>query len=228
MRTYRVSALASAALRLWRGWTVLVPVVIVNAVLQALLVWPPFTYDATWYVVVSAVISAIVFLIAYGLLAVVALRVADGRVGWSVAIAGLRANLARYTVWAVVMSVVVIIGLALYTIPGLVVLAITPFLLFAALDGRPKPLAVNFHTIGRRFWRWLVTVVITGIGVLLGSVIAGFTEFFWRGGIGAFLVWLVGGLLFAWVTVAWGLIYRSAWAEPGVPEAIHDPDLAPA
>ena len=31
---------------------------------------------------------------------------------------------------------------------------------------------------------------------------------------------MVGGLLLAWVTVAWALIYRSAWAEPTEPEVV--------
>lgn len=229
MRTYRFSALASAALRMWRGWSVLVPVIVVNALLQGLLVWPPYTYDSGVYTVVSAILSAVVFLVSFGLVAAVALDVAAGRVGWSQAWGRLRTHLGRYAVWAVLLSVVVVVGLAIHTIPGLVVLALTPFLLLAALDGQPNPLACNFHTMGRRFWRWLVTVAISGTGVLLGTVIAGFTVFFWRGGIGAALVWLVAGLLLAWVTVAWGLVYRSAWAEPAPAAAeAADPDLEPA
>ena len=44
------------------------------------------------------------------------------------------------------------------------------------------------------------------------------------------LVWLVGGLVLAWFTTAWALIYRSAWAEPSEPEAADDApaDDAPA
>ena len=217
MSTYRVSALASAAVRLWRGWTVIVPVVIANALLQALLVWPAFTYDSGWYTLVSAVVSAVVFLLAYGLVGVAALGVPSGRVGWKAAWAALRIRLAPYSLWAVLLLVVVAIGLAFYTVPGLLVLAATPFLLLASLDGRRNPLAVNFRTIGRRFWRWLVTMAITGVGVLVGSLAAGFTAFFWRGGIASALVWLVAGLLLAWVTVAWALIYRSAWPPVGAP-----------
>lgn len=228
MRTYRISALASAAVRMWRGWTVLVPVVIVNALLQGLLVWPPFTYDSGVYTAVSAVASALVFLFSYGLVCSVALQVADGRVGWGTAWGRLREHLGRYILWAVLLSVVVIVGLAIHTVPGLLALAATPFLLIATLDGRPNPVAVNFRTIGHRFWRWLVTTALAAAGILLGTIIAGFTAFFWRGGVAAILVWLVAGLLIAWVTVAWGLIYRSAWAEPAWPEPAPDPDLEPA
>lgn len=220
MDTYRASSLASAAVRMWRGWSVLVPVVVVNAVLQGLLVWPPFTYATGWYTVLSAVVSGLVFLVAYGLVASVALGVPGGRVGWAQAVGALRAHGSRYALRAVLLLVVVSAGLAVYTLPGLLVMALTPFLLLAALDGARNPLVVNLRTIGRRFWRWLVTVLITGAGVLLGSVLAGLTAFFWRGGIAALLVWLVGGLLLAWVTVAWALIYRSAWAEPSEPEVV--------
>ena len=56
---YRVSSLASGFVRMWRGWRVILPVVVANAVVQALLVWPPYTYDSGWWVVVSALISAL-------------------------------------------------------------------------------------------------------------------------------------------------------------------------
>ena len=225
MQTYRVSALASAAVRMWRGWSVIVPVVVVNALVQALLVWPAFTYDSGWYTALSAVVSAVAFALAYALVASVALDVPSGRVGWAQAWSRVRTNLVGYALWAVLLLVVVSVGLAVYTVPGLLVLALTPFLLIAALDGRGNALAVDVRTIGRRFWRWLVTVAITGVGVLLGSVIAGFTAFFWRGGIAAALVWLVGGLLLSWITVAWGLIYRSAWMPVPDEPAAATPDL---
>jgi hypothetical protein len=192
---------------------VIVPVVILNALVQALLVWPAYTYDSGWYTALSAVLSGVAFLVAYGLVASAALDVPVRRVGWRQVWARLRTHLGRYALWAVLLLVAVSIGLAIYTVPGLLVMALTPFLLLAALDGRPNPVATNFRTVGRRFWRWLLTVTIVGLGVLLGSLIAGFTAFFWHGGIGSALVWLVGGLLLAWITVGWALIYRSAWTE---------------
>jgi hypothetical protein len=198
---------------MWRGWSVIVPVIIVNAAVQALLVSPEYTYGSGWYTAVSAVLSGVAFLAAYGLVACVALDVPAGWVGWGQAWSRLRSHLGRYVLWAVLLLIVVSVGLAVYTIPGLLVLALTPFLLLAALDGRANPLAANLRTIGRRFWRWLVTVAIVGIGVLIGTIVAGLTAFFWRGGIGSALVWLVGGLLLSWIAVAWALIYRSAGDE---------------
>ena len=69
MRTYRVSALASALVRMWRGWAVIVPVVIVNAILQALLIWTDPTPGDGAVPVLLALASALVFIVAYGLAA---------------------------------------------------------------------------------------------------------------------------------------------------------------
>lgn len=213
-RLYRVSALFSGFVRMWRGWQVIVPVVVANAVVQALLVWPPFTYDTGWWTVMSAVISAVMFGIAFGLVASTALHVADGPVPWSQATSTLRAHLPSYTLWAVAWLLAVSIGLALNTFPGLIVAALTPFLLLAALDGHRNALGRNLRTLGRRFWRWLLTVVIIGIVLLVGDLSAGLFTFFTRNPLAALVVWLLGGLVLAWFTTAWALIYRSAWTDP--------------
>ncbi len=226
MKTYRVSALGSAAVRMWRGWTVIVPVVVINAVLQALLIWPdPVPGQGTWPIVL-AVLDAIVFLIAYGLISATALHVAEGKVGWPRALATLRAQASRYAIWAVALTLAAVVARAFYTLPVLLVLALTPFLLLAVLDGQRNPVAANFGTIGRRFWRWLVTVVIAGLVLVVGSVGSGLFTFFTRGPLAALVVWLVTGVVVAWITTAFALIYRnepaseepaeSASAEPGV------------
>jgi hypothetical protein len=213
-RLYRVSALASGLVRMWRGWRVVVPVVVGNAVVQALLVWPPFTYDTGWWTVLAAALSALAFGVAFGLVASTALHVADGPVSWSQAAATLRSNLVTYTVWAAVWLLAVSVGLALNTIPGLVVAALTPFLLLAALDGHRNALGRNLRTLGRRFWRWLLTVVIIGVALFVGDLSAGLFTFFTRNPLASLVVWLVGGLVLGWFTTTWALIYRSAWAEP--------------
>ena len=222
MRTYRISALASAFVRMWRGWRVIVPVVVVNAALQALLIWSDPTPGYGIGPLLLALVSAVVFLVSYGLVAATALKVADGPVGWQQAVATLRSHAVRYSVWAVGLAVVAIAGFAVYTVPGLVVLALTPFLLLAALDGQRNPLGANVRTIGRRFWRWLLTTVITGAVVLVGNLVGGLTTFFVRGSVASLLVWVVSGLVLAWFTTAWALIYRSAWAEASEPEAVDD------
>lgn len=218
-RLYRVSALASGFVRMWRGWRVIVPVIVANAIVQALLVWPPYTYDSGWWIAISALLSALAFGVSFGLAAGTALHVADGPVSWSNAVGTLRSHARGYTLWAVAWLLAVSIGLALNTVPGLVVAALTPFLLLAALDGRGNALAVNLRTIGRRFWRWLVTVALIGAVLFVSDVGAGLFTFFIRNPLAALTVWLVGGLAIAWFTTAWALVYRSAWAEPPEPPA---------
>jgi hypothetical protein len=226
-RLYRVSALASGFVRMWRGWQVTVPAVVVNAVVQALLVWPPFTHDTGWWVVVAAVLSALAFGVSFGLVASAALHVADGPVTWPQAITTLRGNVVSFAVWAGAWLLLVSVGLALNTIPGLLVAAITPFLLLAALDGRRNALGRNLRTIGRRFWRWLLTTVIMGVALLVGDLSAGLFTFFTRNPLASLVVWLVGGLALAWFTTAWALVYRSAWAEPAESESEPAPEPSP-
>jgi hypothetical protein len=197
---------------MWRAWAVILPVVLVNAVLQALLIWPDPTPGLNLLAIVIAVLSATAFLSAYALLAAAALRVPDGKVNWASALTVVRANLGRYSMYAVGLGIVVVLGLAVYTVPGLLILAVTPFLLLAALDGQRNPVGANFATIGRRFWRWVVTVVIAGLVVTIGWLMAGLFAFFIRGMLASFVVWLVAGLLVAWFTTGWALIYRSAQA----------------
>lgn len=212
-KTYRISALASALVRMRRGWTVIVPVLIVNALVQAVLVRPQVGVDQWPALVALGLASFVAFAIAYGLVGVTALRVADGPVAWRGAVAGLRASAVRYSLWVVAFALAVLIGFALYAIPGYVVLVVTPFLLLAALDGRRNPLETNFRVIGRRFWRWLVTTVVTGLVVVMGWLLVGVTNFFVRGVAASLAVWLVAGFVLAWFTTAWALIYRSAMAD---------------
>ena len=210
MTYYRVSALASGFVRMWRGWQVIVPVVLVNAVLQALLVWPDATPMIDALAVVLALASGFVLLVAYGLVAATALKVPDGHVGWPLAVTTLRGSAPRYTLWAILRALAIAIGLAIFTLPGLVVMAVTPFLVLAAIDGPGNPLVANFRTIGRRFWRWLVTALITTGALVVGSLLSGVFTFFTRNPLAAFVAWIVAGLVIAWFTTAWALVYRSA------------------
>jgi hypothetical protein len=162
--------------------------------------------------ILYAVVSGIVFLASYGLVAAAALHVADGRVGWRQATGVLRRHGLRFALWAVGLGLLVAVGFAVYTVPGLIVLALTPFLLLAALDGQANPLAANFRTIGRRFWRWLVTTIVTGVVVIVGALGSGLFTFFTRGSFASLIVWLVAGFVLVWFTTAWALIYRAAAA----------------
>jgi hypothetical protein len=208
--TYRISALGAAARGMWRGWTVLVPVVVVNAALQALLVWPSVTIDASAMLVALALASYVVLLVAAGLVVAVALAVPDGRVRWGQVIARLRVRAVPWACWTTAFAVVVAAAWAFSVVPGALVLAVGVYVPFAALDGRGPTLRVAWAALRRRFWRWLLTSVVVGVLGFVGLVVAGFTMFFLRGSFGSAVVWLVGGMVAAWVAVAWGLLYRAA------------------
>ncbi len=208
--SYRVSALAFGFVRMWRGWSVVLPVIVGNAIVQALLIWPPFTYGAVVWRIVSAVLSGLVAAAAFAAIAVVALRAGDGPVRWVDVLATLRAHGRPYATWAILWGVAVAIGLALYVIPGVLIIALTPFLALAVLDGMRNPLAENFRVIGRRWARWLITTIIVILVLVIGWNLGGLAAFFLRGPFATLVVWLIGGWLIAWFATAYGLIYRGA------------------
>jgi hypothetical protein len=211
---YRFSALVTALARMWRGWRIIVPVIIVNAFVQAFLQWPPFSYETGWLTALTALLSAVMLGFAFACVAIAALHVTNGPVRWVTIRQTLRATGRAYALWSLAWLVVVLIGTLLHPIGGLVVAGLLPFLLLAALDSAPNPLLANFRAIGRRFWRWLLTSLIVGIGLILGGIVSGFFVFFIRPPTAPLISWLVGGFLASWVTTAWALIYRSATQSP--------------
>lgn len=227
--TYRWTALGSALLRMWRGWSVIVPVVIVNAALQALLVWPDVTPAWDLTTIALALASAVVFGLALAFVTATALRVPDGRVTWPAAWTVVRARWLAFAAWSAGLLVALVVAAAVNPLVCVLVVVLTPFVLLAALDERGNALVTDLRTIGRRFWRWLLTAAIVGVVLVIGSALAGVTQFFLRGGFGAAVVWIVAGLVLAWFTVAWGLIYRSAWSQNlSETDSTADPDLEQA
>lgn len=209
-KLYRVSALASGFVRLWRGWQVIVPLIVVNAVIQGLIVLPDTSVNDVALNSLLALLSAVVALKSFVVVTEVALRVADGRVTWPMVFPTLWRSTWTGMLWGALVLIAVVIGFSLYTVPGVVIAAVTPFMVIAAVDGHRNPFAANFRTIGRRFWRWLITAVLTGLALAVGYLGSGFVMFFLRGFLGASLIWLAAGFVAAWFVTAWALIYRSA------------------
>lgn len=209
-KLYRVSALASGFLRLWRGWKVIVPLIFVNALIQGLLVLPETSVNDVAVNVLLAALSAVVALKSFVVVTEVALRVPDGPVTWPMVFPKLWRSTWVGMLWGALVLIAVSIGFSVYTVPGIVLAAVTPFVVIAAVDGQRNPIAANFRAIGRRFWRWLVTALITGLAITVGYLGSGFVMFFLRGMLGASLIWLAAGFVAAWFVTAWALIYRSA------------------
>ncbi len=206
---YRVTALGSALLRMWRAWRVLLPVIVVNAAVQSLLLLPGALPYLTWSFVLLAVAGFLIMVVSYGLVAAAMLEAVDGPVAWRPVLRAARDCWWRLLVWSVVLVISVTVGLALYVVPGVLVLALTPFVLLAVVDGRPDPWRVNARTIRRRWGRWLVTVVVMIALCAILWLLAALDGFFVTGAPAALIGWLVLGTVAAWFLCAWALIYRS-------------------
>ena len=206
---YRVSVLATGFARMWRAWRVLLPVVIVNAVVQGILLLSGVLPYLTIVFVLTALLSFVILVASFGLIAAAMLQAVEGPVSAGAAIDTLRARTWPLLAWSLGLVLVAIAGFALYVVPGFIVLALTPYLLLAVVDGKRNPLAVNFRTIGARWGRWLITVVLMGVICFVMWFLSALDGFFVTGAPGAMIAWLVLGLVSAWFTCAWALIYRS-------------------
>lgn len=206
---YRVSVLAVGFVRMWRAWKIVIPVIIVNAALQALLLLPNVLPYLTVAFVIVSLLSLLILVKAYNFVAAAMLQAAVGPVEWRAVYANLWHRYFVLLAWSVGLLILVLIGVSLYVVPGLIVIALAPYLLLAVVDGKRNPLAVNFKTIGARWGRWLVTVIIMGVlsfGIWFLSALNGF---FITGAPGAFIGWILIGFVASWFTCAWALVYRS-------------------
>ncbi len=206
---YRVSVLATGFARMWRAWRLLLPVVIVNALVQGILLLSGVLPYLTIVFVFTALLSFVILVASFGLVAAAMLQAAEGPVSFGAAVDTLRARSWPLLAWSLGLVLVAIIGFSLFVVPGFVVLALTPYLLLAVIDGKRNPLAVNFRTIGARWGRWLVTVVLMGAFCFVMWLLSALDGFFVTGAPGAIIAWLVLGLVSAWFTCAWALVYRS-------------------
>ena len=205
---YRVSVLAVGLVRMWRAWQVIVPVVIVNALVQGLLLLPGTLPYLTIPFAISALLSFIALAASFGAVAAAMLQAVTGPVPARTAFGTLRARAWALLAWSLGLVVLATLGFALYIIPGFVLLALLPYLLLAVVDGQRNPLAVNVRTIGARWGRWIVTVLAMGLICLVMWLLSALDGFFVTGAPGSVIAWLVLGLVASWFTCAWALVYR--------------------
>lgn len=197
---YGISVLATGFARMWRGFLPFVVVTLVNAVVQASLLYlSPF-----W---LALGISAAVLLVSFALTTQIAVRSVVKRSGLADLLDG---DLPRFSLWVVGWTLVISAGLAFYFWPGVVLLALTPFIPVAAVSGARNPLAANFRAIRARPFRWLVTVLITLVVILMVWLASGLIAFFVGGWVAAFLTWIVIGFVAAWLLTAWAALLRSS------------------
>lgn len=190
------------------AWRVAIPVVLLNAVIQSLLLVVDPSPPLTWWIWPLALVS---FAAIVGTLALVLgalLLGARGDCSWSAAASVTRSRLLPLLLYAAALIILTTIGLALWVLPGLVVLALTPYLLIAVMAGETNPIMSNLRAIRARVGRWILLLVVTGIlgGALwVGSALV---AFFVPGTIGTFLTWLVIGLVGTALVQMWCRAWR--------------------
>lgn len=206
---YRISVLATAVVRMWRGWRIVLPVVLANALIQGLLLLPGSLPYLTIGFVLTALVSFVVLVLSFALVSATMLQAVEGPVSVREVILVARRRVWLLLAWSLGLVLVATVGLALYVIPGLVVLAVTPYLLLAVVDGRANPLGVNFTVLRARWGRWLVTIVVVAAVCLALWLLSALDGFFVTGSGGAIIGWLGIGLVSSWLICAWALVYRS-------------------
>jgi hypothetical protein len=208
-RHYGFSVLLTGFARVWRAPLVMWAAVLVNAVLQAVLVWTDPVPEFSIVFLLLAAASFVVFLVAAALVTSAALETVTGRVRFGVALGRARRNAGPFTVWFVLLLVALALGTALYTIPAIVIAFATPFVLLAAMDGHRNALAADLRAIGSRIGRWLLTAVLMAVVVAVSSLLAAVSGYFISGVASAFIVWVWFGFLFCWFQCSWAALFRS-------------------
>ena len=196
-------------------WRIAIPVVVVNAVIQSLLLVLDPSPPLTWWIwpLALASFAAMVVTLALGLAAL--LLGARGECSWRATASLARSRLLLLILYAAGLIIVVIIGLALWVIPGLVVLALTPYLLITVMEGAANPIKSNLRLIRARWGRWILLLLVTGIVAGLLWVGSGLVAFFAPGTIGTFLSWLVIGLVGTALVQMWCRAADRPRQEPG-------------
>ena len=204
---YRITLLGSALLRMWRSWSVILPVVVINSVAQALLVWTGALPGPSISFILAALASFLVFVGSLTLVLSALLESAHGSMSHAAVRARTASALPRMLMWSAILLIATVIGLVLYVVPALILWMLTPFVLIAVVDGQSNPLRANFQAIGRHWGRWLVTSIVMGaIGGVLW-LLGALDGFFVTGALGSLIGWLVLGLVVSWFSCAWVLLY---------------------
>ena len=215
-RYYGFSVLLSGFARMWRATLPAFVIIIINAALQAALVFnDPVATTGAWLFYLQAAASLVVLLYTGAVLSSAALEsVAKGRVKFAHAFGRAARRFWPFLGWGILLIAILIgasllpdVGsfpLALWIVWGLLI-----FLPIAAVDGRRSTLAENFRAIGAHPIRWLVTWIIMSILFVVGWLLSAVNTFFVSGWISAVLAGLVGGIAVWWWLTAWACLYCS-------------------
>lgn len=208
--TYRISAMGAGLRAMWRAAGPALIFIVINTVIQAGLVYVDTQSGFTLEFLVAFLVSAVSALILYAVLTACAAQSVDGTASFGSVMARTKRHLGSFSLWAVVQWLLIMLAAIIHPLLVLLVAVITPFLPIAAMDGQRNALAQNFRVLGKKFGRWLVTVVVLLIAGMVLYLLAAVNVFFVKGTPAAVFFWLVIGVIAWWLLTAWTLIYRNA------------------
>lgn len=199
----------------WRGWWIVIPVIVANALVQAALLLPGALPYLTIPFILIALMGFFVLVASLVLVAAAMLQAATGAVTSGLVLDTLKERFWPVLLWSLGLVLVVTTGLSLFVLPGLVVLAITPFVLLAVIDGQRNPLGTNFRVIRTQWGSWLLTIVVIAAAFLVLWFFSALNGFFVTGAPAAFFGWLVLGFASSWFISRWAGIYLRVFPELG-------------
>jgi hypothetical protein len=209
-KRYGFSATAAAGARFGRALGVFFLVIVVNTALQtglAQIKQVPLLTDPGFLLI--ALVSLLALVLSLNLIATAALAVPYGHVTVRQALATALPRLPRFVLWGTVWVVVVMAGMMIYLIPGLLIIAITPYYTLALADGSPHPLKSNFQAIRSRPGRYVAMILMTTLILVLCYLFGSAANLLIAGVSPTLVVTFLMGLVVTWLVLAWALIYRS-------------------
>lgn len=191
-------------------WKYALPVIIINALIQPLLIMSDPTPALTWSIWPLAAISLLSLTVTtIVIVSAVCLRT-TGKYSYKDLISRLRSRLLPVLLYTVGWLVLMILGLSLWVIPGLILLAVTPYLLIAVIEGSGNPIASNFHAIRVGLLRWILLLIASAFLVGMTWVASAFMAFFLPAFMGSALTWVAFGVIGTFVIQMWNRAWLRA------------------
>lgn len=208
-RYYGFSALISGFAKMWRAAAPALLVIVANAIVQAALIIADPAVGWSLSFILPLILSVAMVLITGAVLSACAYESATGRVSVATAFGRANRHFWLFSGWVILQTIVIWIGLALYTWPGLILSLVLVYIPLAAIAGRGNALGENFRAIGAHPIRWIITGLIISVFLLLGFLLGAVNTFFIGGPVATFAAVFVGGLFGWWWLTTWALLFRS-------------------
>ena len=184
-------------------WKVTIPVVVVNALIQPLLLIADSTPALTWAIWPLAAVSLLAVVASVTLIVAAISLQPTGEFTWSDLLVRLKSRIVPMLAYTIGWLVILLLGFSLWIVPGLVVLAMTPYLLIEVVEGSENPIKSNFQAIRAGIPRWILLLVASAILIGLSWVGSALLAFFFPQLLGGFLTWLIFGFIGAFVVKMW-------------------------